>query len=162
MKRKGLNLLFLYLSCFLLIQAVSLHAQANLSAKTLQGTWITENGTFPDSLIRLRAITLADTAHVYYAYTFDENGTVELSVRQPRGLLVCGNGTPHLRRGTWVFNDKSLRIKLTGTYFAAGTFTYDLLYKAEELTDLQFTSGGMLLLTKTKTYKNVRCSTCRN
>lgn len=161
MKRKGINFHILFMFCFLFTQTVFLPAQTTISAKILQGTWLTENGTFPDSLIRLRAINPNDSDHIYYAYTFDENGTVELAVRQPRGLLICGNGTPHLRRGTWVFKNKSLRITLTGTYFAAGTFTYDLLYKAEELTNLQFASGGMLLLTKTKTYKNVRCTNCR-
>jgi hypothetical protein len=113
-------------------------------------------------LIGLRAITPDDTGRIYYAYTFDENGTVELVVHSPRGRLMCGNGTPQLRRGTWTFNDQSLRITLTGTYFAAGTFSYDLLYKAEERTDQQFSSGGLLSLIKTKTYKNLRCTSCRN
>jgi hypothetical protein len=149
MMRAGLILLFFVIPLLL-------PAQSSLSSKMVQGTWITDNGTFPDSLIRLRAISPGDSIHSYYAFTFDENGTVLLTVHAPKGQLMCGNGTPHLRRGSWSIEQESLRITLKGTYFAAGTFTYDLLYQAV------FSADRGISLNKIKTFKNVRCTSCRN
>jgi len=144
----------LFIICLFFI-ACSGFAQLPVFAKSLLHVWVVDSGTFPDNVIKMKAYDAAtDSSRFYQSYEFLEKGEIEFRMHYTRGLLMCGNGTPYLKKGSWFFKNQYVRIKLSGGYFAAGTYRYDLLYKVE------WASDDKLVLKKVNTYVNQRCESC--
>jgi hypothetical protein len=143
---------------FIFFLAVRLSAQTAITAQSLTGVWLIDSGAFPMDIVKLKAYEIdKDSSRSYSGYEFSKNGTVTIVTHAAAGQMAfCGNGSPYIKKGTWIYKNKFIRLAVTGGYFAAGTYSYDKAYKIVSF------EKGLLVLKKAKTYKNKRCETCMN
>ncbi|MBI2270265.1 MAG: hypothetical protein HYU69_07895 [Bacteroidetes bacterium] len=130
-------------------------AQAAITSASLYGVWVIDSGAFPADIVKLKAYEAKDSSRSYSGYEFLKNGTIKIA-NHSAGKAFCGNGSPYIKKGTWFYKKQFIRLKVTGGYFAEGTYSYDLVYKIASF------SNGLLVLRKTKTYKNKRCEMCND
>lgn len=140
---------------FILLLCIRLSAQTAISSASFVSVWAIDSGAFPDNIVKLKAYEASkDSSRTFSGYEFSKDGKVTIVNHTAGNLAFCGNGAPYIKRGTWFYNKKYIRIKVSGGYLAAGTISYDLVYKVASF------SNGLLVLKKTKTYKNKRCEAC--
>lgn len=118
-------------------------------------TWIFDNGVLGDSIVTLKAMPAKrDTTISYNGYTFSKNKELVLASFVSKRILMCGNGMPFLKEGSWKTTGRTLNIKMKGGYFAAGTYEYDIDYA------IVLVNKNKLQLRKIKTIISNRCETC--
>ena len=123
---------------------------------TLQGTWVIQTGSFPDSVVDLRRLVLPlDSTKMINAYRIGADGILTLFTYAPPRQKLCANGLPYINEGsaTLQHHRQHLRVKLRGGLLMAGTFNYDILYQVNYCND-------RLLLTRKQFFKKERCITC--
>lgn len=132
-------------------------AQTAITSASLCGVWVIDSGAFPADIVKLKAYDAAkDSSRSFSGYELLKNGTIKIANHSAGKVAFCGNGSPYIKKGTWFYKKQYIRLKVTGGYFAEGTYSYDLVYKITSF------SNGLLVLRKTKTYKNKRCETCND
>ena len=146
-----------FLFVFVSLLCIRLSAQTAITSASLCGVWVIDSGAFPDNIVKLKAYEAAkDSSRSYSGYEFMKNGTIAIVNHAAHNLAFCGNGAPYIKKATWFYKKQYVRLKATGGYFAAGTYTYDLVYKIASF------SNGLIVFRKTKTYKNKRCEACHD
>lgn len=146
--------LFLFLFSILTFRA---SAQTVFSAQTLQGVWLIDSGAFPGNIVKLKAYEASkDSLRNYSGYELVSSGDVKIVQHSVGNLKFCGNGSPYIKTGKWTYKKKHLRLIISGGYFAAGTYSYNISYKITSF------ENGLLILRKARTYKNKRCESCPN